>query len=93
MPEGVRRVSSGEPCALDVKLVISKQLAGHLGIPRLVGEAQRALAKAGTKTVTTNFTRKAKHALAGRAHLSLTVRATATDPADNAKKVSKSVTL
>ena len=92
--KGVKaRLSSGEPCDLDVSLLISRKLANHLGIPRLVGTAHRILANAGTKTVATDFTRKAKRALHGRHSLSLTVRSKATDGADNAKTVSKSVTL
>lgn len=92
--KGVKaRLSSGEPCALHAKLLISKKLAHRLGIPRLVGESHAALANAGRRTVATNFTRKAKRALRGRAHLALVVRVTATDPAHNAKTVSKSVTL
>jgi hypothetical protein len=87
------QLSSGEPCDLDVSLLISRKLANHLHIPRLVGTAHRVLAHAGTKTMTTDFTRKAKHALRGRHSLSLTVRAKATDDAHNAKTVSKSVTL
>ncbi len=87
------KLSSGEPCDLDVSLLISRKLANHLDIPRLVGTAHRVLAHAGTKTMTTDFTRKAKHALRGRHSLSLTVRAKATDDAHNARTVSKSVTL
>jgi hypothetical protein len=68
------KLSSGEPCDLDVSLLISRKLANHLRIPRLVGTAHRALAHAGTKTMATDFTRKAKHALHGRHSLSLTVR-------------------
>lgn len=91
---GVRaKLSAGEPCDLNVSLLISRKLANRVGIPRLVGSAHSALAKAGSKTVATNFTRKAKRAFKGRAHLALTVRAKATDPADNAKTVSKSFTL
>jgi hypothetical protein len=92
--KGVKsRLSAGEPCALDVKLLISKTLAHRLGIGRLVGEARASLAKAGQRTVSTNLTRKAKHALAGRHHLALTVRVRAADPAHNAKTVNKSVRL
>lgn len=92
--KGVKaRLSSGEPCGLDVSLLISKKLAHSLDIPRVVGKAHSTLAKAGVKTVATDFTRKAKHALHGRHSLSLTVRAKATDDAHNAKRVSKSVTL
>ena len=87
------RLSSGGPCGLDVSLLISKKLAHSLDIPRVVGTAHSTLAKAGAKTVATDFTRKAKHALHGRHSLSLTVRAKATDDAHNAKTVSKSVTL
>jgi len=87
------KLSSGEPCDLDVSLLISKKLANHLGIPRLVGTAHRVLAHAGTKTVATDFTQTAKQALHGRHSLSLTVRSKATDDAHNAKTVSKSVTL
>ena len=94
LTNGLRTVlSADEKCGLDVTLLIPKSLATHLGIPRLVGSAHAFLGAAGKKTVTTDFTRKARHALAERAHLSLTVRATATDPAHNAKTVSKSVTL
>jgi hypothetical protein len=87
------KLSSGEPCGLDVTLLISKKLAHKLDIPRVVGTAHRELAKAGTKTVATDFTRKAKHALGGRHSLSLTVRSKATDDAHNAKTVTKSVSL
>jgi hypothetical protein len=94
LANGVRaKLSSGEPCDLDVSLLISKKLANRLSIPRLVGTAHRVLAHAGKKTVATDFTRKAKSALHGRHSLSLTVRSKATDDADNAKTVSKSVTL
>jgi hypothetical protein len=92
--KGVKaRLSSGEPCDLDVKLLISKKLANRLDIARVVGTAHRVLGKAGAKTVATDFTQRAKHALKGRHLLSLTVRAKATDAAANAKTVSKSVTL
>lgn len=86
-------LSSGEPAGLGVSLLISKRLANQLGIPRVVGTAHSTLATAGTRTMATDFTRKAKHALHGRHSLSLTVRAKATDDANNAKTVSKSVTL
>ena len=92
--KGVRaRLSSGEPCDLDVSLLISRKLAHNLGIPRVIGRAHRVLAKAGERSVTTDLTRRAKHALKGRHSLSLIVRSKATDDADNAKTVSKSVTL
>jgi hypothetical protein len=94
LDEGLKaRLSSGEPCNLDVTLLISRKLAHKLDIPRVVGTAHRLLAKAGTKTVVTDFTQKAKRALKDRHSLSLTVRAKATDDAANAKTVSKSVTL
>lgn len=92
--KGVKaKLSSGEPAGLGVSLVISKRLANQLGIPRVVGTAHSTLAKAGTRTMATDFTRKAKHALHGRHSLSLNVRAKATDDAHNAKTVSKSFTL
>lgn len=92
--KGVKaKLSSGEPAGLGVSLLISKRLANQLGIPRVVGTAHSTLAKAGTRTMATDFTRKAKHALHGRPSLSLNVRAKATDDAHNAKTVSKSVTL
>jgi hypothetical protein len=92
--DGVKaRLSAGEPCDLDVTLLISKRLAHQLGIPRRVGTAHQELAKAGAKTVATDFTHQAKRALKGRHSLALTVRSKATDGADNAKTVSKSVTL
>jgi hypothetical protein len=87
------KLSSGEPAGLGVSLLISKRLANQLGIPRVVGTAHSTLAKAGTRTMVADFTRKAKHALHGRHSLSLNVRAKATDDAHNAKTVSKSVTL
>ena len=86
-------LSSGEPAGLGVSLLISKRLANQLGIPRVLGTAHSTLTTAGTRTMATDFTRKAKHALRGRHSLSLTVRAKATDDAHNAKTVSKSVTL
>lgn len=91
---GVRaKLSAGEPCDLNVSLLISRKLANRLGIPRLVGSARGALAKAGGKTMAAHFTRKAKHALKDRHSLTLTVRSKATDDAHNTKTVSKSVTL
>ena len=94
LDKGVKaRLSSGEPGGLDVSLLISRKLANQLGIRRVVGTAHSTLAKAGAKTVATDFTHKAKHALHGRHSLSLIVRAKATDDAHNAKTVSKSVTL
>jgi hypothetical protein len=53
---------SGEPCALDLKLLISRRLASRLDIPRLVGSAHRTLVRAGQRSVATDFTRKAKRA-------------------------------
>jgi hypothetical protein len=94
LDKGVKaKLSSGEPAGLGVSLLISKRLANQLGIPRVVGTAHSTLAKAGTRTMATDFTRKAKHALHGRHSLSLNVRAKATDDAHNAKTVTKSVTL
>jgi hypothetical protein len=94
LDKGVKaKLGSGEPAGLGVSLLISKRLANQLGIPRVVGTAHSTLAKAGTRTMATDFTRKAKHALHGRHSLSLNVRAKATDDAHNAKTVTKFVTL
>jgi hypothetical protein len=94
------RVTCPAACRIDAALYLERRLARRLGIvasarPKsvLVAKGGRRLASAGTRTVTLNFTRRAKARLKRARKVTLSLRATVRATAGGTSTIRRTVTL
>jgi Bacterial Ig-like domain len=96
LARGLRfRIGCAEPCAADLRLLLSARDARSVGLARSVevGRATAGLPAGGSRTAVVRFKRRARRALAKRRSVRLTLRTVISDSAGNRLTLSRRLTL